>query len=95
VDQFDDGRAAFWIVSGADDAEWLVEGDVVVDGLAAGEGPAVNFDAVAGGVDLGAELEDNRAVDADAVFADHALRRAARGHAGVGQNFVKPLLHVG
>jgi hypothetical protein len=29
------------------------------------------------------------------VFTDHALRRAARSHARVGQNLVKPLLHVG
>jgi hypothetical protein len=55
----------------------------------------VNLDAVTGRIDLGTQLENDGAVDAHAVLANHALRRAAGGDAGVGQHLVQALLHAG
>ncbi len=56
---------------------------------------AGNFDAVGIGVGLGAELGDDVAVDANLTGDDELFGVAARGDAGVGNDFLEAIEHKG
>jgi len=66
--------------------------DVILFGF---DEAASGFDFVLGGIGFGAEFGDDDAVDADLAGEDEFFCVAARGDAGVGDDFLKAVKHVG
>lgn len=93
VEKIADAAAAFGIAHGGDDLRGLMEHDV--DELGRGlEKLAGNFDVVAGGVGLGAQLSDEAAVDGDEAGRDHLFGVASRGEAGASDDFLQAFFHA-
>ena len=85
--EVDGPLAAGGIVVGADDARRLVEEPVLRPLLV--DAVAVEADVLRLGVGLGPEFGDGLPVDRHAARQDDLLAGPPRGHAGVGQDFVK------
>lgn len=78
VDEVHDRPPVALVADGRDVAAWLVEQDV--PGLLGSEELAVDPEEGGAGIDLGAELGDDLAVDRDPPGANHLLGGAARSH---------------
>ncbi|CAM5343541.1 hypothetical protein SCYAM73S_03819 [Streptomyces cyaneofuscatus] len=81
--------AAVRVLHRGDDARGLVQREEQV-GLG-GDGQAVDLDLVLVHIDALALLDDDLAVDLDAGLLDQLLARAARAHAGPGEDLLQPL----
>jgi len=87
-----EGAAALGIGEGRDDFGRFVkeEIDVIFFGF---DEAASGFDLVFGGIGFGAELGDDLAVDAHLARENELLGVAARGDAGVGDDFLEAVKH--
>ncbi len=86
--EFHDGWAAFGVVERGDVAARLVDHEVALR-LRAGEALAVDLDVVVRRVGAGAEFGDDLAVDLNAAVEDDLLGGAARGDAGLREDFLQ------
>jgi hypothetical protein len=86
------GATALGIGEGGDNFGRLVENEVDMIFLGFDEA-AGSFDLVGGGIGFGAEFGDDLAVDADLAGEDELLGVAARGDAGVGDDFLEAFEH--
>lgn len=84
--------AALGIGEGGDDFGRFVEDEVDVIFFGFDE-VAGGFDLVLGGISLGAEFGDDLAVDANLARKDELFGVAARGDAGVGDDFLEAVEH--
>lgn len=87
------GAAAFGVGEGGNDLGRFVEDEIDVIFLGFDEA-AGGFDLVFGGIGFGAEFGDDAAVDANLAGEDELLGVAARGDAGVGDDFLEAVEHV-
>jgi len=86
------GAAALGIGEGGDDFGRFVEKEIDVIFFGFDEA-AGGFDLVLGGIGLGAEFGDDLAVDAHLARENELLGVAARGDAGVGDDFLEAVEH--
>jgi hypothetical protein len=93
VEEIAEAAAAFGVAHGGDDFGGLVEHDVDQLGRRLDE-LAGNFDVVARGVGLGAQLGDEAAVDGDEAGRDHLLGVSSRGEAGASDDFLQAFFHA-
>jgi hypothetical protein len=86
------GSAALGVGEGGDDFGRFVEEEINVIFFGFDEA-AGGFDLVFGGIGFGAEFGDDAAVDANLAGEDELLGVAARGDAGVGDDFLEAVEH--
>jgi len=88
LEQLQNRRSTFGITQRADHAPWLMQHDV--DQLFSDDLVAVHLDTARAGIDLGAQLTHDFAVNAHTAGQNNLFGRPARRNPGLSQHLLKP-----